>query len=107
MESRASPPGLPTVQAKRPSLHRNDGVPFDFVSQRPVDLSDCCFVLFLKIGFAHDRRPGDTLAYGKRVQIPRCRATVSEDIATGHWGKPGKASCSNRMLGSFERKLTS
>jgi hypothetical protein len=24
--------------------------------------------------------------YGKRVQIPRCRATVSEDIATGHWG---------------------
>src|SRR3954454_5809416 len=28
---------------------------------------------------------------GKRVQIPRCRATVSEDIALGHWEFPGKA----------------
>jgi len=25
---------------------------------------------------------------GKRVQFPRCRATVSEKIADGHWGKP-------------------
>jgi len=23
--------------------------------------------------------------YGKRVQIPRCRATVSEDTADVHW----------------------
>src|ERR1700745_2087859 len=28
---------------------------------------------------------------GKRVQFPRCRATVSEDIALGHWETPGKA----------------
>src|SRR4051812_10155761 len=27
---------------------------------------------------------------GKRVQIPRCRATVSEDIALGHWEFPGR-----------------
>jgi len=24
------------------------------------------------------------------VEIPRCRATVSEEIATGHWGSPGR-----------------
>jgi hypothetical protein len=28
---------------------------------------------------------------GKRVQIPRCRATVSEENAAGHWEPPGKA----------------
>jgi hypothetical protein len=29
---------------------------------------------------------------GKRVQIPRCRATVSEEIAPGHWSfRSGKA----------------
>jgi hypothetical protein len=28
---------------------------------------------------------------GKRVQIPRCRATVSEDMSLGHWETPGKA----------------
>src|ERR1700675_2883809 len=38
---------------------------------------------------------------GKRVQFPRCRATVSEDIAAGHWGFPGKAG------GGFERNLRS
>ena len=27
---------------------------------------------------------------GKRVQFPRCRATVSEDIALGHWKIPGR-----------------
>ncbi len=27
------------------------------------------------------------------MKIPRCRATVSEEIAIGHWGKPGKAGC--------------
>jgi hypothetical protein len=24
------------------------------------------------------------------VRIPRCRATVSEEIAAGHWGSPGR-----------------
>jgi hypothetical protein len=24
---------------------------------------------------------------GKRVKLPRCRATVSENIANGHWKK--------------------
>jgi hypothetical protein len=24
------------------------------------------------------------------VRIPRCRATVSEEIAAGHWGNPGR-----------------
>ena len=24
------------------------------------------------------------------MKIPRCRATVSEEIATGHWGNPGR-----------------
>jgi hypothetical protein len=56
------------------------------VSARPVDLPGCCFLFFLKIRFAHNRRPAKRWHYGKRVQIPRCRATVSEDIATGHWG---------------------
>jgi hypothetical protein len=27
---------------------------------------------------------------GKRVQFPRCRATVSEEIAAGHWGNLGR-----------------
>jgi len=30
-------------------------------------------------------RPPRSRRTGKRVQIPRCRATVSEDIAPGHW----------------------
>src|SRR5947199_8074645 len=35
---------------------------------------------------------------GKRVQIPRCRATVSEDIATGHWSVgSGKARGKNGL----------
>ena len=24
------------------------------------------------------------------MKIPRCRATVSEEIAAGHWGSPGR-----------------
>src|SRR5260370_27627495 len=35
---------------------------------------------------------------GKRVKIPRCRATVSEELADSHWVMPGKAVCRNRML---------
>ena len=31
------------------------------------------------------------------MRIPRCRATVSEEIAIGHWGIPGKAGCICRM----------
>jgi hypothetical protein len=30
------------------------------------------------------------------VKIPRCRATVNEEIAGGHWGNPGKAGCIRR-----------
>ena len=31
------------------------------------------------------------------MRIPRCRATVSEEIAAGHWsGSPGKAGCGSR-----------
>ncbi len=30
-------------------------------------------------------RPPHSRRIGKRVQIPRCRATVSEDVAPGHW----------------------
>ena len=43
-------------RARRPSLHDGYGVAFDFRSGWPVDLPDCCFLLFLKIRFAHDRR---------------------------------------------------
>ena len=32
------------------------------------------------------------------MRIPRCRATVSEEIAIGHWGKPGKAACIHRTV---------
>jgi hypothetical protein len=41
------------------------------------------FVLYQNLGSrisVHDRTE-----IGKRVQIPRCRATVSEEIAIGHW----------------------
>jgi hypothetical protein len=108
----ASPPGHPTGRCETLIPPHNYGVPFDFVSQCPVNLPGCCFCSFSKLGsrMIVGRR---TLAYGKRVQIPRCRATVSEEIATGHWGylkrQPGKAGCSIRMLGqsSFERKLAS
>jgi hypothetical protein len=30
------------------------------------------------------------------VRIPRCRATVSEEIAAGHWEIPGKAGWARR-----------
>jgi len=38
---------------------------------------------------------------GKRVQFPRCRATVSEKIAAGHWdesreGRLQETGCSDR-----------
>ncbi len=45
----------------------------------PGRFAGLLFLLFLKIRFAHDRRPAARRRYGKRVQIPRCRATVSED----------------------------
>ena len=45
----------------------------------PGRFAGLLFLLFLKIRFAHDRRPATRRRYGKRVQIPRCRATVSED----------------------------
>jgi hypothetical protein len=38
-------------------------------------------------------RPSCSRRTGKRVEIPRCRATVSEDTASGHWsdlGRPGQ-----------------
>jgi len=44
----------------------------------------CVFVLW----FA---RPERWFGTGKRVRIPRCRATVSEEPAAGHWASPGKA----------------
>src|SRR5271165_2632366 len=55
------------------------------MTRAPVNLPVCIFSFFLKIRFAHDRRPAARWPYGKRVQSPRCRATVSEDKATGHW----------------------
>ena len=30
---------------------------------------------------------------GKRVQFPRCRATVSEKIAAGHWEQSREGRC--------------
>ena len=35
-------------------------------------------------------RPPRSGRIGKRVQLPRCRATVSEDIASGHWSDLGR-----------------
>jgi len=47
------------------------------------------FVELFENKFARPLHAGRT---GKRVKFPRCRATVSEDIAAGHWsdlGRPG------------------
>ncbi len=44
--------------------------------------------LFSVLWFARSERWFGT---GKRVRIPRCRATVSEEPAAGHWASPGKA----------------
>jgi hypothetical protein len=55
------------------------------------------FLFFLNIWFAHDRRPAKRWRYGKRVKIPRCRATVSEEIAIGHWGSLKKKTWEGRL----------
>jgi hypothetical protein len=60
--------------------------PFDFASPAHYSrfrCSDLCHPRKARL-----RRSAKT---GKRVQFPRCRATVSEDIALGHWEIPGKA----------------
>src|SRR6478752_5334846 len=41
--------------------------------------------------FLRNARLRHSAKTGKRVQIPRCRATVSEEIASGHWVRtPGR-----------------
>ena len=47
--------------------------------------------LHFALHFHQVARPPCARRTGKRVQIPRCRATVSEDTATVHWAeRPGK-----------------
>ena len=58
---------------------------FDFVSTCPLNLRGCCFCSFSKLGLRMIVGRRQRWRYGKRVQIPRCRATVSEDNAIGHW----------------------
>jgi len=44
------------------------------------------------------RSPRQHWRGGKRVRIPRCRATVSEKMAASHWEIPGKAGCECRTV---------
>jgi len=69
---------------------------FDFPRPTPVHSSHEDFQFFeMPFRFARLCRVAKT---GKRVQFPRCRATVSEKIAAVHWEIPGKAVCRIRML---------
>src|SRR3982074_3170397 len=88
-------------------------VPFDFVSQCPVDLPDRCFCSFSKLGsrMIVGWQHAGLWEAGANPALPRNCKRGHRNRSLGKLEKDnhGKAGCSNWMLGqsSFERQLTS
>jgi hypothetical protein len=66
-----------------PPAPNESGFRFDLHLMLPLNSSHCVFVFFeMSFGLRVFAFVAKT---GKRVQFPRCRATVSEKIAGVHW----------------------
>src|SRR5579871_1152912 len=80
---------------------QTDPSPFDFPYLTHYIRPSVLFVLCNSVRNARLCRSAKT---GKRVQIPRCRATVSEDIALGPLGSlPGRPSATSDAIHPHSR----
>jgi hypothetical protein len=84
---------------RHPHLDSSAPVRVDYASQKKhltVDIHHVRRVDFISRSvqvfhnFFGSRVPVAVTGIGKRVRIPRCRATVSEEITARHWGDLGR-----------------
>jgi len=61
---------------------QNVNAEFDAGLSHPLQFSNALLLFGIFFGVRVFADPAET---GKRVQFPRCRATVSEEIVLGHW----------------------